>query len=731
MSDESVDLKVAMAHRQAEAGLGRARLDSIARNQLRLEIGDVIEIQGSKIAVAKVFRGLLEDEGKGIIRIDGLTRSNAGVSLDGTVRVRKLDPQPAERVVLAPNISPGKRIKFGDGVSDLFCKGLLNRPLIKGNDILVPNIALAGSRTTFSVMATTPSGPVVVGPGTKISLREEPGSAPATGGATITYDDVGGLEEELQRIREMVELPLRHPELFDRLGITPPKGVLLYGPPGTGKTLVAKALAHESGASFFSILGPEIMSRYYGQSEERLREIFQEAEESAPSIIFLDEIDSIAPSRDSDSGELERRLVAQLLTLMDGLSPRGEVVVIGATNRENSVDPALRRPGRFDREIELGVPSRRGRREILDIHLRGMPLEKDVDIETLSSVTLGYVGADLASLAREAAMNRLRKKMPELDLAKPIPPHALEGLRVDMDDFQSALTEIEPSGMREVMVEIPKVSWGDVGGLDHVRREIEEVFVPSELPKAYERLGIRPARGILLYGPPGTGKTLIAKAVANHSGANFISVNGPEIMSKWLGESEKAIRQIFRRAKQMAPCIIFFDEMDSIAGVRGRDSGTASERVVNQLLTSMDGVESLKNVSIMAATNRPDMIDPALLRPGRFDKMVLIGLPDLQSRVRILEIHSRDMPLLNVDLVEIANRCKGFVGADLESLCREAGLSAYREDPDAEFVEGRHFDVALKTVKASVDPALARSYDTFSSELRKWRVSHGDMPLYQ
>lgn len=731
MSDEMIDLKVAMAHRQAEAGLGRARLDTASRAALGLEMGDVIEIAGKKSAVAKVFKGLLEDEGKGIIRIDGLTRSNAGVSVDETARVRKLDPRPAERVVLAPNIPAGKRIKFGEGVSDLFRKGLMNRPLLKGNDILVPNIALAGSRTTFSVVSSSPSGAVMVVPNTDISLREEPTTADRTPAWTVTYDDVGGLDEELKRIREMIELPLKHPELFDRLGISPPKGVLLYGLPGTGKTLIAKALAHESGASFFPILGPEIMSRYYGQSEERLREIFQEAEENAPSIIFLDEIDSIAPSRDSDSGELERRVVAQLLTLMDGLSGRGEVIVIGATNRENSVDAALRRPGRFDREIELGVPSRKGRRDILDIHLRGMPLTEDVDFDALAAVTQGFVGADLAALAREAAMKRLGKKMPELELDKPIPLHALEELKVDMDDFLTALNDIEPSGMREVMVEIPKVTWADVGGLDDVKREIEEVFIPSESPRAYERLGIRPAKGILLYGPPGTGKTLIAKAVANRSGANFISVSGPEVMSKWLGESEKAIRQIFRRAKQMAPCIIFFDELDSIAGVRGREGNPASERVVNQLLTSMDGVESLKNVTVMAATNRPDMIDPALLRPGRFDKMVLIGLPDLQSRVKILEIHSRKMPLMNVDLVEVGDRTKGYVGADLESLCREAGLNAFRENPNLEFVEARHFRAALKSVKPSVDPSLAKTYEAMGAEMRKWRVSFGDMPLYQ
>lgn len=731
MTDITIDLKVAMAHRQAEAGLGRARLDTPTRMALGLEMGDVIEIAGKKSAVAKVFKGLLEDEGKGIIRIDGLTRTNAGVSVDESVRVRKLDPINADRVVLAPNIPAGKRIKFGEGVSDLFHKGLMNRPLLKGNDLLIPNIALAGSRTTFAVISTSPSGVVVVGPNTEISLREEPTAVEKQPQWTVNYDDVGGLDEELKRIREMIELPLKHPELFDRLGITPPKGVLLYGLPGTGKTLIAKALAHESGASFYPILGPEIMSRYYGQSEERLREIFQEAEENAPSIIFLDEIDSIAPSRDSDSGELERRVVAQLLTLMDGLSGRGEVIVIGATNRENSVDVALRRPGRFDREIELGVPSRKGRRDILDIHLRGMPLTEDVDVDVLASVTQGFVGADLAALAREAAMKRLGKKIPELELDKPIPLHVLEELKVDMDDFLIALNEIEPSGMREVFIEIPKVTWADVGGLEDVKQDIEEVFIPTESPKAFERLGIRPAKGILFYGPPGTGKTLIAKAVANRSGANFISVSGPEVMSKWLGESEKAIRQIFRRAKQMAPCIIFFDELDSIAGVRGREGQSASERVVNQLLTSMDGVETLRNVTIMAATNRPDMIDPALLRPGRFDKMVLIGLPDLQSRVRILEIHTKNMPLLNVDLVDIADKTKGYVGADLESLCREAGMNAYRENHELEFVESRHFKAALKTVKPSVEPALAKSYEVMGSEIRKRKMSYGDVPLYQ
>ena len=729
-TEEFIELKVAMARKQSETGYGRARMDAASRMLLGVEIGDAIEILGKRADVAKVMKSVPEDEGRGLIRIDGLTRTNAGVGLDETVRVRTCSPVPAEKVVLAPNIPPGKRIRFENGMEEVFRNGLMSRPLIKGNDIIVPNIALMGNRSTFRVVSTVPQEIVAVGQDTEIVVREDSAVSAGEYSGQITYDEVGGLDDELKRVREMIELPLKHPELFDRLGISAPKGVLLYGPPGTGKTLIAKAVANESGASFYAVQGPEIIGRYYGQSEERLREIFKGAEESAPSIIFLDEIDSIAPSRDSVSGEVERRVVAQLLTLMDGLSDRGDVIVIGATNREDAVDPALRRPGRFDREMEIGIPGNRGRREILGVHMRGMPLSEDVDADSLAGMTQGFVGADLAALCREAAMKCLSRKMPEMDLDKPVPQSALESMRVTMDDFTDALSEVDPSGMREVLVEIPKVSWSDVGGLEDVKNEIREVFIPTEDAKAFERLGITPAKGVLLYGPPGTGKTLIAKAVANESGANFISVSGPEIASKWLGETEKAVRQIFKRAKQMAPCIIFFDELDAVAPVRGRGDSSSWERVVNQLLTSMDGVESLKNVMVMAATNRPDMVDPALLRPGRFDRLVLIGKPDLESRLRILEVQTREMPLINIDLIDIAQLTDGYVGADLAALCREAGMIAFRENPRTEFVEDRHFRAALSAVRPSVDPEAFRAYEEMGKEINKRRGSWDSVPLY-
>ncbi len=730
---ESIVLKVGMAQRQSEAGYGRARIDTESRRALGLDIGDTIEIVGKRKVVAKVFKCDPEDEGKGMIFIDGLTRTSAGVSVDENVTVRRCDPLMAEQVVLAPNIPEGKTIKFEKGIEDIFLRGLMARPLVAGTDIIVPNIALMGNRSTFTVVSTVPQGPVLVTGGTQIVLRDSPRKEKTKKGNTgqqITYDDVGGLDEELKRIREMIELPLKHPELFDRLGIGAPRGVLLYGPPGTGKTLIAEAVANESGASLYSVRGPEIMGQYYGQSEERLRDIFKEASENSPSIVFLDEIDSIAPNRDSVSGEVERRVVAQLLTLMDGLGDRGNVIVIGATNREDSIDPALRRPGRFDREIEIGVPGRKGRADILNVHTRDMPLTDDVDVDVLAGLTQGFVGADLAALCREAAMRCLSSRMSSIDLDKPVPSQILEGMRVSMNDFREALNDVEPSGMREVLVEIPKVTWNDVGGLDDVRREIEEVFVPEEGNKAYERLGIEPGRGILLYGPPGTGKTLIAKAIANESGTNFISVNGPEVANKWMGESERAIRQIFKRAKQMAPCIIFFDEIDSIAPIRGGGDGSAWERVVAQLLTSMDGVESMKNVTVMAATNRPDMIDPALLRPGRFDRMVLVGKPDEASRLRILEVHTRGMPLDGVDLGWLASVTDGYVGADLAALCREAGLCAYREDRDAERITTAHFVRALERVGPSVDEALFENYRKMGRDIKKRRTSWDTIPFY-
>jgi len=730
----SIVLRVAMAQRQSEAGYGRARIDSGSRAALGVDIGDTIEIVGKRAVVAKVFKCDVENEGKGMIFIDGLTRTSAGVSVDESVTVRRCDPKLAEQVVLAPNIPDGKKIRFEPGIEEMFLKGLMARPLVSGTDLIVPNIALMGNRSIFTVVSTVPQGPVIVSGSTRIVLKDGSAKKENAKGAParqqITYDDVGGLDDELKRIREMIELPLKHPELFDRLGIGAPRGVLLYGPPGTGKTLIAEAVANESGASLFSVRGPEIMGQYYGQSEERLRDIFQEASQSTPSIVFLDEIDSIAPNRDSVYGEVERRVVAQLLTLMDGLGDRGNVIVIGATNREDSIDPALRRPGRFDREIEIGVPGRKGRRDILDVHTRDMPLDGSVDLDALAAMTQGFVGADLAALCREAAMHCLSSRMREMDLDKPVPSQILENMKVSMDDFTEALNDVEPSGMREVLVEIPKVSWSDVGGLDDVRREISEMLVPEEGNSAYDRLGIRPGKGVLLYGPPGTGKTLIAKAVANESGTNFISVNGPEVASKWLGESERAIRQIFKRAKQMAPCIIFFDEIDSIAPVRGAGDSSSWERVVAQLLTSMDGVESMKNVTVMAATNRPDMIDPALLRPGRFDSLILVGKPDEASRLAILKVQTRDMPLEGVDLGSIASVTDGYVGADLAALCREAALCAYRRDRGAEKVTSSDFSAALERVGPSVDDAILKGYASMGRDMKKRRTGWDNVPFY-
>ena len=728
-----IELKVATALMKSEAGFGRVRIDSASFRRLDVQVGDVVEIIGKRSAVAKVMKGAIDDEGKGLIRMDGITRSNAGVTVDESVRVRKAETLPAEKITISPiGIPAGKKISFRDGVDEIFKNGLMNRPVLRDNEIVVPNIALMGNLIQFKVVTTTPVGIVVVDQATEVTIKEV-ASDKATNGfsSQVSYEDIGGLEEELRRIREMIELPIKHPELFDRLGITAPKGVLLYGPPGTGKTLIAKAVAKESGASFFSIQGPEIMGSYYGQSEERLRNVFEKAEASAPSILFIDEIDSIAPNRNEVNGEVERRVVAQMLTLMDGLSGRGDVIVIAATNREESIDPALRRPGRFDREIEIGIPGRDGRKDILAVHLRSMPLDEDVSTERLANVTQGFVGADLAALAREAAMKCLTRNLVNLDLDKPIPQSTLLSMRVNMNDFMNALSEVEPSGMREVIVDVPKVGWADVGGLESIKKEIRETFIPTEERKAFEHLGIKPPRGILLYGPPGTGKTLIAKAVANESGSNFICVNGPELTSKWMGESEKAIRQIFKRAKQMAPCIIFFDEIDSITPKRGSRADNASiERMVNQILTSMDGVEGLENVTVMAATNRPDMMDPALLRPGRFDKIILIGKPDLESRLRILEVHTRDMPLINVDLIDIAQLTDGYVGADLQAVCREAGMAAFRENPNAKYVEGKHFMTALDIIKPSVDPKVMDEYNAMATEMMKRKPNNDSIPFW-
>ncbi|MFP4170998.1 MAG: CDC48 family AAA ATPase [Methanomassiliicoccales archaeon] len=730
---DTVTLRVARAHHQSEVGLGRARIDSKTRKSLGMEVGDFIEIRGKRTTAAKVFRASQEDEGKDIIRIDGMIRSNAGVSIGEKVTICGAETHPAAKVVVAPKIPQGKRVKFGQGVEDLFKKGLIKRPLIKGDEIIIPNIALMGGYLPFVVVSTQPSNIVEVTDTTELVVKTEPSESEETAPISVTYDDVGGLEPELQRVREMIELPLKNPELFDRLGIDPPKGVLLYGPPGTGKTLIAKAVANEAGASFYSIQGPEIISKYYGQSEEKLREKFEEAEKNAPSIVFIDEIDSIAPKREDVHGEVERRVVAQLLTLMDGLTGRGQVIVIGATNREDAIDPALRRPGRFDREIEVGVPTMEGRKEILEIHTRGMPLSRDMDLDHYAASTHGFVGADLAALAREAAMNTLGRIVPELDVGNTIPSEVLEGMVVTRHDFDGAMREVEPSAMREVLVEIPMVTWDDVGGLLDVKGKLREmVELPLERPESFRRLGIKPAKGILLYGPPGTGKTLIAKAVANESQANFISIKGPEVISKWVGESEKAVRQIFQKAKQVSPAIVFLDEVDAIAPSRGHDREShVTERLVNQLLTSMDGLEDLDRVTVIAATNRPDIVDPALLRPGRFDNLVLIPVPDPEARSRILEIHTKNMPLEGVDLEYLVEHTEGFVGADLENLCREAALNALREDEEAERVTMEHFLSALEEVQPSTDGEVVRQYEDIARRLEKVQVEFEDLGPYR
>ena len=695
--------------------------------------------------MGRVYRARPEDENKGIVRIDSVMRNNCGSSIGGKVKVRKVHTEVAKKVILAPIIRKDQRLKFGEGIDEFVQKALIRRPMMEQDNISVPGLTLAGhSGLLFKVVKTTPSKlPVEVGEETKIEIREEPASEVLEDVSRISYEDIGGLSDQLGRVREIIELPLKHPELFERLGIHPPKGVLLHGPPGTGKTLIARAVANESGANFFSINGPEIMSKYYGQSEQKLREIFIKAEESEPSIIFVDEIDSIAPKREEVQGEVERRVVAQLLTLMDGLKERGHVIVIGATNRIDAVDPALRRPGRFDREINIGVPDKKGRKEILAIHTRGMPFGMDEEkknefLDELASYTYGFVGADLAALARESAMNALRRYLPEIDLDKPIPTEILEKMAVTEEDFKDALKNIEPSSLREVTVEVPNITWDDIGGLSSVKDELREsVELPLLKPEVFKRLGIRAAKGFLLYGPPGVGKTLLAKAVANESNANFISVKGPEVLSKWVGESEKAVREIFKKAKQVAPTIVFLDEIDAIAPRRGSfgDSGV-TERMVNQLLTSMDGIEVLQGVVILAATNRPDIIDSGLLRAGRFDKIIYIPPPDVESRVKILEVHTKPMPLTkDVNLRMIAENTDGYVGADLENLCREAGMMAYRRNPDANTVSQRDFLDAMKNIKPSVDEEVLKFYKNLSENMGKnvkeRRKSVDELGLYQ
>ena len=725
---EAFTLRVAEAFQQ-DIGLGTARLDVQTRQRLKVGLGDIIEIRGRKPTPAIVSRAQPDDEGKGVVRIEAVVRRNAGVSIGDRVVVQRVDCPTADAITIAPIYAGSARMDLGPGLESFVAKALARRPFVRGDVFVIPGVFLMGGSLPFMVVSTQPKGIVQVAPSTLITIKVETVSETEVAAPRVSYEDIGGLTEKLGRVREMIELPLKHPELFDRLAITPPKGVLLYGPPGTGKTLIAKAVANEAGAHFIGIQGPEIISKYYGESEKELREKFEEAEKNAPSVIFIDELDSIAPRRDEVVGEVERRVVAQLLTLMDGLSGRGNVIVIAATNREEAIDPALRRPGRFDREIEIGVPTQDGRLEILQIHTRGMPIEgsdreRDRTLKELAAQSHGFVGADLSSLAREAAMRALRRYLPEIDFDKPIPLSLLERMKVTESDFREALKQIEPSSLRDVAVEVPTTHWDEVGGVDRVRRVLEEsVELPFKNPQVYRHIGIEPPRGILLYGPPGVGKTLLAKAAATESQANFISVKGPEVMSKWVGESEKAVRMIFKKARQASPSIVFVDEIDSIAPRRGlQTSSGVTERIVNQLLTSIDGLESLERVLVIAATNRPDIVDEALLRTGRFDRLLYVEPPDVTGRLEILKVHTRKMPLADdVDLHALAVRAEGYVGSDLAALCREAGLTAIRENLKAAKVTRAHFESAFKHVHASCDPESLRFYEEFEKHLARER----------
>jgi len=892
---QNILLKVAEAFQQ-DVGYGRARIDHQTRIDLDLSIGDVIEIEGSKKTAASVWRAHPSDEGKKIIRIDNLTRKNAGTGLGDRVKIKRAEVKEAREVILAPLMPEGQRIEFGMGIDTLIRKNLLRRPITKSDEITIPGIAFFGNALPFVIVDTNPHGIVSITERTALRVKEEAAKIAEEEGPRVSYEDIGGLHNEILKVREMIELPLKHPELFDRLGIDPPKGVLLHGPPGTGKTLIAKAVANESGANFYTINGPEIMSKFYGQSEENLRKVFEEAQKNAPSIVFLDEIDAIAPKRSEVHGEVERRVVSQLLTLMDGLKGRGKLIVIGATNIPDTLDPALRRPGRFDREIRIDVPDREGRKEILQIHTRGMPIDinlgevypgekvniekikdiikqcikkiqisdlirnllkqkdknrrdavevylkviigkfktdltaeffekliklltdeitnllpydaedseleiraerqiderlksildntedflrrisKEVILDEVADITYGFVGADLAALAREAAMNALRRYLPEIDLEKPIPPELLEKMEVTMTDFKDAHRGIEPSAIREFFIEVPKVTWDDIGGLEELKQNLKEaVEWPLTQPEVFKRMGIQAPRGILLYGPPGTGKTLLAKAVANESNANFISIKGPEVLSKWVGESEKAVRELFKKARQVAPTIVFLDEIDSIAPRRGVYAGShVTESVVNQLLTSIDGLESMEGVVVIGASNKPDMLDPALLRPGRFDRLLLTPAPDKKSRFEIFKIHTKEMPInltkgeiekivqdLGKEKIELikkgnkeeslsrsdidklakkqkkmevniknlsdkekllyylSNITEGYSGADIEGLCREAAMLALRSDIKAGGVTKSHFEQAMNVTYPSITKDLIDHY----SKLKESRTS--------
>ncbi len=737
---DHVNLKVLEAL-QDDAYKGVARIDTEVMRALGLSRGDVVSIRGERETVAIVDRSYPADIGEGIIRIDNLTRKNARAGIGEKVAIKKANIKPAKKIAIAP-AQQGIMVQ---GDPEVFKNGLLGRALSKGDlialggtqrrrdlmsemddvfgedfgnilDSIGKGFGFPGFQNVrFIVVSTAPKQSVLVTEDTEVILNNKAVVTTDEEVPEVAYEDIGGLKEEIKKIREMVELPLKHPEIFDRLGIDPPKGVLLHGPPGTGKTLLAKAVANESEANFMLLNGPEIMSKFYGESEKKIRDLFDEAEKNAPSIIFIDEIDAIAPKREDVQGEVERRVVSQLLTMMDGLNARGRVIVIGATNRINSIDPALRRPGRFDRELEISVPDKDARLNILKIHSRSMPLAKDVTLKEIANKTHGFVGADLESLAKEAAMNVLRKILPDLSLDEDaeIPQEVLAKIIITKADFDEALKVVRPSAMREVLVETPNVNWDDIGGLTDIKQELKEaVEWPLKHPKSFERMGIKPPRGILLYGPPGTGKTLLAKAVAKESEANFIQVKGPSLLSMWVGKSEEGIRKVFERARQVSPCIVFFDEVDALAGKRGAEHGQkVTERVLNQMLSEMDGIEDLKNVIVIGATNRPDMLDAALLRPGRFDRVLLVDVPNTQSREKILKIHTKNMPLdKSVSLPELVKKTEGFVGADIENLCREAAMLALRKDMNAKAITKTDFENALLKAKPSVSEDTAKRY---------------------
>jgi transitional endoplasmic reticulum ATPase len=742
-------LKVGELTQRGEFGKGIARMDSSSMQKIGIKEGDVIEIEGSKKSGAIAVRAYPSDAGLKIIRMDGLLRRNMGAGVGENVTVRKAQIKEAKNVTLAP-AQKGIIIQISPS---LIKQNIFYRPVTQG-DIIVPSPVVKKEKrdelgtdmfrdffgfgledffymptgeTRFVVINTNPEGIVRITDMTNIEILPqlpknfdlEKRTVPS-----VTYEDVGGIHQAIQKVREMIELPLRHPELFERLGIEPPKGVLLYGPPGTGKTLLARAVANESGANFQSIAGPEVMSMWYGKSEENLRKVFQDAEKNAPSIIFIDEIDSIAPKREETRGEVERRVVSQLLTLMDGLKKRGKVIVIAATNRENAIDPALRRPGRFDREIEIGVPDKKGRKEILQIHTRHMPLAKDVNLDELADITYGYVGADLEALGKEAAMYALRRLLPGIKWREEgqLPEDVLENLMVTKKDFEHALKIVEPSAMREVMIEAPNTKWTDIGGLEEVKGELKEsVEWPLKNPERFKRMGITPPKGVLLYGPPGCGKTMLAKAVATESNANFISVKGPELFSKWVGESEKKVRELFRRAKQVSPSIIFFDEIDALVPKRGRNVGEdVSEKVVSQMLTELSGLEDLHDVVVIAATNRPDMLDPALIRPGRLDRKILVPGPDEEAKLKILQIKTQNVPLKkNIDLKKLAKELGGFSGADIENLIREAAIIALRRDEKSKNVTKKDFEEALEIIKPSLNKEVDKFYRQFDERSKR------------